>query len=980
MRKLFSLFVAILATISLWAVDFYSGDLGYTITSSSEPYTIELSYVSISATSISIPGAVTYKGITYYVTSIGNEALSNKIYLTSVDISFGITSIGDKAFNNCSKLTSITIPNSVTSIGDMAFNKCSALTSITLPNNVTSIGNSVFASCSALTSITIPNSVTSIGDKAFSSCSKLTSITIPNSVTSIGNSAFASCSALTSITIPNSVTSIGEWAFNKCSKLTSITIPNSVTSIGDDAFFYCSKLTKTNYTGNVASWCNIKFGNSSANPMSNSHNFYINDQEIKNLVIPNTVDTIHDYAFYGCSSLVSVTTEAITPPILGNNALPSGLTVIYIPDNTLSAYQQAWGNKYTYINNETTLTLHVEIPGTLSDLIFDAGTRPINIVQLTLTGTLNDDDFTCMRETMTSLADVDLSGITNTTGVNFKNKSGLKRIILPDYLTSIEKYAFYYCSSLTSITIPNSVTSIGDNAFYSCSKLTSITIPNSVTSIGEWAFGSCYDLTSITIPSSVTSIGERAFSYSSLTSITCLGATPPAASNLGADATKCTLIVPNSAYNAYLRHAYWGQFLNIIPAYQVTLQANNAQWGEVVGDGLYTQEATISATPYEGYIFKKWSDGNTENHRTIQVISDTTLIAEFDVDRRVLVTFIDWDGTVLSSIKVTPGEAATAPADPTREGYTFIGWDKDFSAVTDNLTVTAQYQINRYCVRFLDHDNTLLKTDSVEYKSTAVAPEDPYREGYTFIGWDKDFSSITDHMTITAQYQINRYCVRFLDHDNTLLKTDSVEYLSAAMAPEDPYREGYTFIGWDKDFSAITDNLTVTAQYQINRYRVRFFNYDDTLLKTDSVEYQSAATAPAAPYRKGYTFIGWDKAFDSITSDLDIYAQYEMGEDRNMTIVFTNTEEYNNEIYSQSIIIKMPPVPEIEGFTFLYWQPVAEPINNVITIQAIYEADIPTFAPEVYINPANPAQKLLRDGQVYILKDGKTYSIMGQEM
>ena len=919
MRKLFSLFVAILATISLWAVDFYSGDLGYTITSSSEPYTIELSYVSISATSISIPGAVTYKGITYYVTSIGNEALSNKIYLTSVDISFGITSIGDKAFNNCSKLTSITIPNSVTSIGDMAFNKCSALTSITLPNNVTSIGNSVFASCSALTSITIPNSVTSIGDKAFSSCSKLTSITIPNSVTSIGNSAFASCSALTSITIPNSVTSIGEWAFSHCSKLTSITIPNSVTSIGDDAFFYCSKLTKTNYTGNVASWCNIKFGNSSANPMSNSHNFYINDQEIKNLVIPNTVDTIHDYAFYGCSSLVSVTTEAITPPILGNNALPSGLTVIYIPDNTLSAYQQAWGNKYTYINNETTLTLHVEIPGTLSDLIFDAGTRPINIVQLTLTGTLNDDDFTCMRETMTSLADVDLSGITNTTGVNFKNKSGLKRIILPDYLTSIEKYAFYYCSSLTSITIPNSVTSIGDNAFYSCSKLTSITIPNSVTSIAEWAFGSCYDLTSITIPSSVTSIGERAFSYSSLTSITCLGATPPAASNLGADATKCTLIVPNSAYNAYLRHAYWGQFLNIIPAYQVTLQANNAQWGEVVGDGLYTQEATISATPYEGYIFKKWSDGNTENHRTIQVISDTTLIAEFDVDRRVLVTFIDWDGTVLSSIKVTPGEAATAPADPTREGYTFIGWDKDFSAVTDNLTVT-------------------------------------------------------------AQYQINRYCVRFLDHDNTLLKTDSVEYLSAAMAPKDPYREGYTFIGWDKDFSAITDNLTVTAQYQINRYRVRFFNYDDTLLKTDSVEYQSAATAPAAPYRKGYTFIGWDKVFDSITSDLDIYAQYEMGEDRNMTIVFTNTEEYNNEIYSQSIIIKMPPVPEIEGFTFLYWQPVAEPINNVITIQAIYEADIPTFAPEVYINPANPAQKLLRDGQVYILKDGKTYSIMGQEM
>ena len=813
MRKLFSLFVAILATTSLWAVDFYSGDLGYTITSSSEPYTIELSYVSISATTVSIPGAVTYKGITYYVTSIGNEALSNKIYLTSVDISFGITSIGDKAFNNCSKLTSITIPNSVTSIGDMAFNKCSALTSITLPNSVTSIGNSVFASCSALTSITIPNSVTNIGDKAFSSCSKLTSITIPNSVTSIGNSAFSSC----------------------------------------------SKLAKTNYTGNVASWCNIKFGNWNANPMSNSHNFYINDQEIKNLVIPNIVDTIHDYAFYGCSSLVSVTTEAITPPILGADVFSiCKLSAIYIPNNTLSAYQSAWGKQYTYINNETTLTLHIEIPGTLSDLIFDAGTRPVNIVQLTLTGTLNDDDFTCMRETMTSLADVDLSGITNTTGVNFKNKSGLKRIILPDYLTSIEKYAFYDCSSLTSITIPNSVTSIGDYAFSSCSKLTSITIPNSVTSIGEWAFSSCYDLTSITLPNSMKSIGNNAFSYGShLTSITCLGTTPPDASDLGADATKCSLIVPNSAYDAYLHHAYWGQFLNILPAYQVTLQANNVQWGEVDGAGLYTQEATISATPYEGYTFTKWSDGNTDNPRTLQLTSDTTLTAEFDVDKRFLVTFVDWDGTVLSSIKVTSGDAATAPADPAREGYTFIGWDKDFSVVTDHMTIT--------------------------------------------------------------------------------------------------------------------------AQYQINRYRVRFFDFDDTLLHTDSVEYQAAAVAPADPYRTGYTFTGWDKAFDSITADLDVYAQYEMGEDYDMTIVFTNSEDSDSEIYSQSLTIKIPAAPLIEGFTFLKWRIVESDLTDVITIQAIYEADTPTSA-EVYTNPANPAQKLLRNGQVYILQDGKTYSVMGQEM
>ena len=697
------------------------------------------------------------------------------------------------------------------------------------------------------------------------------------------------------------------------SEITSVSLPDGLTRIGKGAFEWCSSLTS--------------------------------------ITIPNSVTSIGGYAFYECSSLTSIKIEATTPPTLGSSVFEycESLSTIYIPDNTLSAYQQAWGTKYTYINNETILSLHVEIPGTLSDLIFDAGMRPVNIVKLTLTGTLNDDDFTCMRETMTSLIDVDLSGINNTSGVNFQSKSGLKKLILPNNLTSIGNGAFYNCSSLTSITIPNSVTSIGNSAFYYCRSLTSITIPDSVTSIGGEAFYNCYSLTSvtignsvisigysafyycrsltsitipnsvtsigntafngcsslssitipnsvtsiggsafsycfsltsvtipnsvtsignsafngcssltsITIPEGVTSIGERAFSYcDALTSITCLGTTPSNASNLGLNTSTCTLTVPHSAYNAYLRHAYWGQFLNIHRGYWITLQANNDQWGEVAGAGLYAQEATITATPNDGYIFMRWSDGNTDNPRTIQVTSDTTLIAEFDVDTRRLVTFVDWDGTVLSSVKVTPGEAATAPADPTREGYTFIGWDKDFSAVTDHMTVTAQYQINRYRVRFFD---------------------------------------------------------------------------------------------------------------------------DDTLLKTDFVEYQSAAVAPANPYHEGYTFIGWDQAFDSITSDLDVYAQYEMGEDRDMIIVFTNSND-DSEVLSQSITIKIPAAPEIAGFTFLYWQPVAEPITNVITIQAIYEADVPSSAPEVFVNPSNQAQKLLRNGQVYILQDGQTYTIQGQKL
>lgn len=271
-----------------------------------------------------------------------------------------------------------------------------------------------------------------------------------------------------------------------------------------------------------------------------------------------------------------------------------------------------------------------------------------------------------------------------------------------------------------------------------------------------------------------------------------------------------------------------------------------------------------------------------------------------------------------------------------------------------------------------------------QHGATATLTATP-NEGYHFVQWSDGNTdnprtmTIISDITLSAKFAINVYSVRFLDWNGTEIKVESVEYQSAATAPADPTREGYTFMGWDKDFSKVTEDMTITAQYQINRYQVRFLDYDGTELQTDSVEYQSAATAPSNPYRQGHTFIGWDKDFTSITSDLDIYAQYEMGEDYDMTIVFTNSEDNESEIYSQSLTIKVPAAPEIEGFTFLGWQPVATLITDTITIQAIYEANTPTSA-EVYTNPANPVQKLLRNGQVYILQDGKTYTVTGQKL
>ena len=238
---------------------------------------------------------------------------------------------------------------SVTSIGD-AFHYCDGLKSVTIPNSVTSIGESAFIYCDGLTSVTIPNSVSSIGRNAFYRCRGLTSVTIPNSVTSIGESAFYDCSGLKSVTIGNSVTSIGESAFHRCWGLTSVTIPNSVTSIGSQAFFDCSGLTSV-HISDIAAWCNIDFD---SNPLSYAHHLYLNGEEVKDLVIPNSVKSIGESAFSGCSGLTSVTIPNSVKSI-GDYTFSScsGLTSVTIPNSVTSIGNYA----FSYCSGLTSVTI-----------------------------------------------------------------------------------------------------------------------------------------------------------------------------------------------------------------------------------------------------------------------------------------------------------------------------------------------------------------------------------------------------------------------------------------------------------------------------------------------------------------------------------------------------------------------------------------------------------------------------------------------
>ena len=304
---------------------------------------------------VTIPTSFTYRGITYNVTSIGNNAFRGCSSLKSIKIPNSVTSIGDYTFCGCSSLTSIDIPNSVTSIGYAAFDDCNGFTSVTIPNNVTSIGQYAFNSCSSLKSIVIEDGEKTLSfaysgnwSRPFEQC-PIETLYLGRNITyrsyhntNSHNTIFSNKTTLTLVNIGNNVTFIGETLFYECAGLTSVTIGNRVNSIGNSAFEGCSNLTTVNIS-DVAKWCNINFSDCSSNPLYYAHNLYLNNELVTNLILPDNITKISNYAFYNCSCLSSINIPHRLNSI-GEYAFTgcSGITTINIPDRVNSIGQYAF--------------------------------------------------------------------------------------------------------------------------------------------------------------------------------------------------------------------------------------------------------------------------------------------------------------------------------------------------------------------------------------------------------------------------------------------------------------------------------------------------------------------------------------------------------------------------------------------------------------------------------------------------------------
>lgn len=265
-------------------------------------------------------------------------------------------------------------------------------------------------------------------------------------------------------------------------------------------------------------------------------------------------------------------------------------------------------------------------------------------------------------------------------------------------------------------------------------------------------------------------------------------------------------------------------------------------------------------------------------------------VADKDGQTKVIVKIQDEDGSIYKE-NVVFSDLFTLSLQ--KEGYTGrLYRDADFlkpltkdSKVKNGDTVYVKWTINSYTVTFMD-GKTVLKTEKVKHGSAATAPKVPEKDGKTFSKWDKDFSKVTSDLTINAVYDVDTFTVTFKDGEK-VLETQTVEYEAAATAPDTARLsppEGMHFAKWDKDFSKVTEDIEVSAVYELNEYTVTFKN-GETTLKTEMVKHGFAATAPNVFDTPTEKFVGWDKSFDNVTSDLIVNAKFET---KKFTLTFIN--------------------------------------------------------------------------------------------
>lgn len=763
----------------------------------------------------------------------------------------------------------------------------------------------------SITSASIPSSityqgktyqVTSIGDHAFERCGNLTSVTIPNTVKTIGQSAFEYCRGLSSVTVPNSVTSIGGEAFKYCSGLTSITIGKGVTSIGQAAFYDCQNLDEV-HINDIAAWCKISF---ESTPLSYAEHLYLNNSEITALVIPEGVTTIGNYAFTNCRITSVTIANSVTK--IGDYAFRncSELATVSFGSSIYSF------GKYAFQGCTK-----------LSSVIWNVKNYTSSLTSSTRT------PFYYYESQFSSN--------------NYDLRSQITSIAFGEDIECIPPYLCYGMKNLSAINIPNSVTYIMVSAFQDCSGITSVEIPNSVTTIGESAFEGCRNLTSISVGKNVTHIGDRALrGCNKLTSVVWNAINGADCKFPGMEVSPgiYSYIIKTPFYsgNGYASETFniteqitsfvFGNEVEHIPAYLCYGMSNLSSLivpnsvtsiGEGAFKGCYglaSIEIPNGITSIErGTFYYCRSMISFEIPNSVTSIGDEafsycTGLTNIEIPNSVTSigkeAFYGCSG--LSNIEV-PNSVTSI------EEGTFYGCVGLTKVTLGNNVTSIGHQAFGYCTGLTSVTCLSITPATIVWTSFW---DTNLKAIYVPCGSLNTYKNAPEWIDYSSKIQYTPTNISVFSSDETKGTVSYPETLCDAPQILAIPNDGYHFTKWNDGNTNNprtidpSEEKTYTASFEINKYQVQFFGYNGTLLSKQSVTHGTSAIAPEAPQVEHYDFVGWDKEYTNVTSNLDVYAIYEKNTEDVDNINF-NTQPRKIVVDGQIFILRGDKIYNAQG-------------------------------------------------------------------
>ena len=956
--KLFSLLLAlIVGTGAMYAEDDYTNINGICYKFNRNDLTAAVEYKGQYAGDIHyvgdvvIPSTVEYNDSVFTVNCIDLGAFISSTELTSVSIPNTVNRIDIEAFKGCTGLTSLTIPNSVTNILDSAFCRCSNLETLIFEeggSDDVNIGRSAFSHCSALTSVTLSHTIKTIGIDAFMNCYNVSSITIPNSVISIAEGAFWGC-GLTSVEIPNSITTIEGSTFYRCYQLYTVTIPSSVTLIETGAFCFCYAVSDVYCYAKAAdlTW------NAQLEDFASATKFhvYASEEDAYKDKFKNGIYKKYAVQFKGDildpdpqpaseNYIIIPTTTAQTQYTSGTitlNCTDAGDETGFLLSNTATAtITNSNSDKYIsrvelvpefFPSDYDKVRANTKEPVASNKALIDFTYVDENTVTLTMeSGDLN------IQRVRVTLEEYD-PAYYGSCGENltwwYRPAQGILRIkgtgAMNNFTTQNAPW-YAYSASITSVELPDGLSNISDYAFQNCSTLSAITIPTTVTSLGTAAFESC-GLTEVTIPSGVVSIASNAFKNTGITTFINQAETPQTITSAvfeGINLSNATLYVPS--VKTYKEADVWKDFgtIQFLPAaYTVTggSGGNTDESHDKLLDGKYS---SLDGT--------KWcSHGDQKTVPTGE--SDACWWVDFETENAIDITHY---------ILTTANDNAEYP------GRNPKNWELKAKLNSGDAWTT---------VASVTNDTQMQDLNFTDYKFALDLP-----------GKYKYFRfKIMDVQSTTSTTM--QLCELRFDYDLTPTPTD--EQVPTNTDPENPSYHYSTFYHGSQSYKLTNDGTEAF---------IASISGGDLVLTMIAEGEQVIPAGTAVIFRKtgSSADIGLDETDENNTSfnpddndlrgvDSDIEVTSIPGLTANNCYVLSGTAQYGVGFYkiNSDYLIQHKAYVKFEGgsnnapkrMRFVYGQ--ATGIENTSA-------------------KVGESEKILENGQLFIIRDGKTYNAMGQ--